>query len=194
MKCSSSRKLFTAQQEAAILRLYVKQCLPSVKTAKRLQLPVSTVIRFLRKRSVMRPQGIGGGPRKISPARRQELESELATTNNAVLARKYGVVRDTIRQIRQRLGYPSSRIIRRTQTLRALAERQRQQKLARQERLKARLSAINRLSKRWKCGALVSELAREFGVKRQTIFSRIQYYRKRFPKKFPRRSPERVSQ
>jgi hypothetical protein len=192
MKCSSD-KLFTAPQEAAILRLYVQQCLPSPETARRLRLPLSRVVQFMRQRGVLRHQGGPGIPRKISLEARRRLESELPTTRDVILARKYGVSKELVRQIRQGLGYPSSRVLRHKLTLRAQAERREQQKLARElrqkEQRKFELMAIKRLSARWKSGVTVSELAKEHGVSWGCLTSRIVRWRERYPQKFPYRRP-----
>ena len=115
----SNASPFTARQAAAILRLYVQQCLPSPETAKRLRLPMSRVVRFLRQQDVLRTQGGPGIPRRISLAARRRLESELPTTRDVVLARKYGVSKERVRQIRRGLGYPSSQILRHEGTIRA---------------------------------------------------------------------------
>lgn len=195
MKPHTARKPFTARQGAAILRLYVQQWLPTTETAKRLRLPISYVVRFLRARGVLRCQGGPGIPRKLSPAARRKLVSQLATTPNAILARKYGVSRELVRQIRQQLGYPSSRTVRREWALRARAERQERERLARQraralqqqQRQTEKLLAINQLSERWRSGALVSELAQEYQVKTGTMNVRVGRLRIQFPEKFPYR-------
>jgi hypothetical protein len=115
----------TAREEKAVLRLYVQERLPAQKTAERLRLDGYRVRRFLRNQDLLRPQGGsgGGGPSKLSPARRRELESEIPTSTNAVLARKYGLTSERIRQIRRKLGYPSSQVIRHEARLRAQAKR-----------------------------------------------------------------------
>jgi hypothetical protein len=196
MKHSKRRKPFTARQQAAILRLYLQQRLSTAETAKRLRFTVDPVIRFLRKRGVTRGQGRPRGtPTKISVAARQHLEGELATTMDVVLARKYGVSRERIRQIRQELGYPSSQVIRRAWTIRAQAERRKQEKLAlelrRRQRRAKRLLAINRLSKRWKSGVLVAELAKEIGYTLRSMHTHIRRLRIQFPEKFPYRAQPR---
>ena len=187
----SNASPFTARQAAAILRLYVQQCLPSPETAKRLRLPMSRVVRFLRQQDVLRTQGGPGIPRRISLAARRRLESELPTTRDVVLARKYGVSKERVRQIRQGLGYPSSQILRHEGTLRARAERREQQKLAwelrQKERRKSELLAIKRLSAQWKSGVTLRELAKELRVSWGYLNSRIVRWRKRYPQKFPYR-------
>jgi len=189
------RKPFTAPQKAAILRLYVRQRLPTPETAKRLQLSVDHVVEFLRERGVLRRQGGQGFPRKLSLAARRSLESELTTTMDVILARKYGLCRERIRQIRQELGYSSSQVIRHALTVRAQAERRKQEKLARKlrqrQRRAKRLLRINRLSKRWKSGILVVLLAQEFGFTRASMHTHIRRLRKEFPKKFPYRPHSR---
>src|ERR1017187_5602440 len=166
MKSYKYKKPLTARQQAAILRLYVRQRLPTPETAKRLQLSVDRVVQFLRERGVLRHQG-PATPSKLSLAARQKLEGELATTMNAVLARKYGVSGERIRQIRQQLGSPSSQIVRHAWGVRARAKRREQERLAvelRQQQRRAKwLVAVNRLSKRWKSGVLVAELVQESG-------------------------------
>jgi predicted DNA-binding protein YlxM (UPF0122 family) len=188
MKSYKYKKPLTARQQAAILRLYVQQRLSTLKTAERLQLSVDHVVQFLRERGVMRCQGPAIG-RKISLSARQNLEGELATTRDAVLARKYGVSGERIRQIRQQLGYPSSQILRHAWGVRALAKRRKQKKLARelrqQQRRAKRMLAVNRLSERWKSGVLVAELAQEFGATRDSLYTQIVRLRKQFPEKFP---------
>jgi len=192
MKRYKYKKTFTASQKAAILRLYVRQRLPTPETAKRLRLPIDPVIEFLRERGVLRRQGSPlGTPRKLSVAARQNLERDLATTMDVVLARKYGLSRERIRQIRQGLGYPSSRVLRRAWTVRARAKRQKQKKLARElrqrQRRATRLLVINRLSKRWKSGAPVAKLAQEVGYTVDSMHTEIGRLRKQFPRKFPYR-------
>jgi hypothetical protein len=162
--------------------------LPTPETAKRLGLSVNLVVRFLRNRGVLRRQG-PSIPLKLSLAARQNLEGKLATTMNVVLARKYGLSRERIRQIRQELGYPSSQVLRHAWVARARAKRREQEKLAlelrqRQRRAK-RLLAVNRLSKRWKSGVLVAKLAQEFGYPCAYMHERIRRLRKQFPEKFP---------
>jgi hypothetical protein len=119
------------------------------------------------------------------------LERELATTMDVVLARRYGLTRERIRQIRQELGYPSSQIGRHARTVRARAKRWEQKKLARELRQQQRrakwLLAVNRLSKRWKSGVLVVKLAQEFGYTHASMTLRIVRLRKQFPEKFPHR-------
>jgi hypothetical protein len=192
MKRSRQKKLFTAREEAAILRLYVRQQLPAAETATRLRLTPDRVVNFLRQRGVMRRQGSPPGtPRKISMAARQNLERELPTTMDVVLARKYGLSRERIRQIRGELGCPSSRILRRAWSARARAKRQKQEKLAlelrRRQRRARRMLVINRLSKRWKSGMPVAELAREVSYTLDSMHTQIGRLRKQFPKKFPYR-------
>ncbi len=188
MKCSNHKKPFTVPQKAAILRLYVRQRLPTPETARRLRLSVDHVVEFLRKRGVLRHQG-PATPKKISWAARQNLEGELPTTMDVVLARKYGLSRERIRQIRQQLGCPSSRVVRRAWAARARAKRREQEKRARElrqrQRRAKRLLAVNRLSKRWKSGALVAVLAQEFGLTRASMNGHIVRQRKQFPGKFP---------
>src|ERR1017187_9771269 len=128
MKSYKYKKPLTARQQAAILRLYVQRRLPSLKTAKRLRLPESLVVGFLRKRGMLRHRG-PATPSKLSLAARQKLEGELATTMDVVLARKYGLCRERIRQIRQQLGYPSSQIVRCALAVRAQSKRREQEKL-----------------------------------------------------------------
>jgi DNA-binding CsgD family transcriptional regulator len=190
MKSYKHKNPFTARQQAAILRLYVQQRVPSRETAKRLRFPVYLVKGFLRKGGVMghqgRPPGTGG---KLSLADRQNLEGELATTMDVVLARKYRLSRGRIGQIRQQLGCPSSRVVRRAWAARARAKRRKQEKLAlelrqRQRRAK-RLLAVNRLSKCWKSGMLVAKLAQELGYTRKSVYKHIGRLRKQFPEKFP---------
>jgi hypothetical protein len=192
MKCYKYKKPLTARQQAVILRLYVQQRLPTPETAKRLRLPVFLVVRFLRKRGVLRRQGGLGIPRKISLAARQNLEGELATTMDVVLARKYGLSRERIRQIRQQLGGPSSQVVRHAWVVRARATRREQETRARelrqQQRQAKRLLAVNRLSKRWKSGVLVAELAQEFGFTRASMHTHIRRLRKQVPEKFPYRA------
>jgi hypothetical protein len=188
------KKPLTALQEAVILRLYVRRRLPTPETAKRLRLPVHLVVRFLHKRGVLRHQG-PATPRKLSVAARQNLEGELATTMDGVLARKYGLSRERIRQIRQQLGYPSSQIVRHARAVCAQAKRREQKKLARelrqQQRRATRLLAVNRLSKLLKSGVLVAQLAQEFGVTRAALQVHICRLRKQFPEKFPHRPQPR---
>jgi hypothetical protein len=188
MKCYKYKKPFTARQQAAILRLYVQQCLPSPETAERLRLSVDHVKQFLRERGVLRHKG-STTPRKLSLAARQKLEGELATTMDVVLARKYGLTRERIRQIRQQLGYPSSQIVRCALAVRAQSKRREQEKLAlelrKQQRRAKRLLVVNRLSKRWKSGVLPEELAQEFGYTRGGLYTTICKLRKQFPQKFP---------
>lgn len=184
------KKPLTARQQAAILRLYVQQHLPPAKMAKRLRLSVALVVRLLRKRGVLRRRGRPPGtPIKLSVAARKKLGGELATTMNRDLARKYGVSRERVRQIRQELGYPSSRVVRRAWAARARAKRQKQEKLVlelrQQQRRAKRLLAVSRLSKRWKSGVLVAKLAQELGVTRAYMHVRIVRLRKQFPEKFP---------
>jgi hypothetical protein len=183
---------FTARQQAAILRLYVQQQLSTAETAKRLRLTVSPVLRFLHKHGVMRRQGSPPGTRgKLSLADRQSLEGELATTMDAVLARKYGLSNERIRQIRQQLGYPSSQILRNAWAAPARAKRREQEKLAlklrQQQRRAKRLLAVNRLSKRWKAGLPLAKLAQEYVCKRGSMNSHVYDVRKEFPEKFPYR-------
>ena len=188
MKCYKYKKPFTARQQAAILRLYVQQCLPSPETAERLRLSVDHVKQFLRERGVLRHQG-PATPSKLSLAARPKLEGELATTMDVVLARKYGLSHERIRQIRQQLGYPSSQIVRHAWAVRTRAKRREQKRLARELRQQQRrakwLLAVNRLSKRWKSGVLVAELAQEFGHTRGSMHTYIVRLRKQFPEKFP---------
>jgi hypothetical protein len=190
MKCYSYKKLLTTRQQAAVSRLYVRQRLPAAETAKRLRLAVFRVTRFLRGGGLLRPQGDHSSPQKISLAERQKLEAEMPTTLDAILARKYGVSRERIRQIRRELGHPSSQVIRHQWTLRDRAQRRQKKKLARELRRANFLAAINLLSKRWMSGLPVSELAREYGVRNNTVQCRISHYRKQFPEKFPFRLDE----
>jgi hypothetical protein len=195
MKCSKRKKPFTAPQTAAILRLYVQQRLPTPETAKRLRLSLDHVVQFLRERGVLRRQG-PTTPRKISLAARHKLESELPTTTDADLGRKYGLTRERVRQIRQKLGYPSSQFIRVERIRRAQAERREQKERARElrerQRRAKRLPAVNHLSERWKSGATVAELAREYGFTCVTVRNRISWLRMRFPNKFPDRRSRRL--
>jgi len=184
------QRRLTARQQATILRLYVQQRLSYTETAKRLPLSVDLVVGFLRKRGVLRRRGRQPGtPQKLSVAARKNLEGELATTMNVVLARKYGVSHERIRQIRQELGYPSSRVLWNAWVARTRAKRQEQEKLVRelrqQQRRAKRLLAVNSLSQRWKSGTPVAKWAEEFGVTRAYMHQRIGRLRKEFPEKFP---------
>jgi hypothetical protein len=182
---------FTKRKQAALLRLYLGQHLPAPDTARRLGLDPLQVREFLRARRLLRGRGNPGVPRKLTVSSRQELISQLPVTTDVVLARKYGVTRENVRQIRQRFGYPSSRIIRSQQMARARAKREQQERraveLRRQLRRAKRLQAANRLSKRWKSGAPISVLAREFGILRSSMQTRISRIRKEFPGKIPLR-------
>jgi hypothetical protein len=79
--------------------------------------------------------------------------------------------------------------------LRARAERQQRQRqewqLARQRRRQqyraAQLPSVNRLSKRWKAGATLRDLAKVYGVSIQCVAARIRLGRALYPEKFPRR-------
>ena len=122
MKCSNSSRPFTAQQEAAILRLYVEKRMSGLATAKRLRLDGSRVYQFLHERGVFRPRGYHN--RKLDAAKQKRLESELPTTPNIVLARRYGLSRERVRQIRRELGYRSSRFLQQERVRRARAQRQ----------------------------------------------------------------------
>jgi hypothetical protein len=186
---------FTKQQQAALLRLYLGQHLPVPDTAKRLRLDPLQVKQFLRARRLLRGRGNPGVPRKLTVSSRQELVSQLATTTDVVLARKYGVTRENVRQIRQRFGYPSSRIIRSKQLARARAKREQQERraiqLRRQQRRAKRLRAANQLNKRWKSGTTISMLAREFGILPSSMQTRISRIRNEFPGKLPLRHRRR---
>jgi hypothetical protein len=194
MKPYKLKKPLTARQKAAILRFYVRQRLPSPETAKRLHLSTGRVLQFLRERSVLRHQG-PATPRKLSLADRQKLENELPTTMDVVLARKYGLSHQRIRQIRQQLGYASSQIVRHAWAVRTRAKRREQKRLARELRQQQRrakwLLTVNRLSERWKSGVLVPELAQEFGYTRASMRTVIFGLRKQFPGKFPFRQRSR---
>jgi hypothetical protein len=192
MNPSESKKAFTAHQQAAILGLYVEKRLQPTRTANRLGLPAALVVGFLQRRGVLRRRGPPPGtPRKLSVAARRNLEGELATTTDAVLARKYDLSHERVRQIRQELGYPSSLIVRRALAAPARAERREREKLGRklrrQQRRAKRLLAVNRLSKRWRSGASVAELAQEYGYQYTSMNSHICNLRKEFPEKFPYR-------
>jgi hypothetical protein len=194
MKRSQHKQPFTAPQKAAILRLYLQQRLSTPETAKRLRLSVDHIVEFLRERGVLRHQG-PAIPRKISWEARQTLEGELATNMDVVLARKYGLSRERIRQIRQQLGCPSSRVIRLAWAARVRTKRQKQEQFARdlrrQQRRAKRLLVINRLSQRWKSGVRAAELAQEFGFGLASLHAHIGRLRKEFPMKFPYRSRSR---
>ncbi len=188
MKCSR-RKRFTAEQEAAIRRLYCQQQLSGTVAAKRLHLDGNRVYLFLHQQRLLRRRGYR--LQKLGAPEYQQLKKELLTTTDIVLARRYGLGRERVRQIRQGLGYPSSQVLRHEGTIRARAERREQEKLARelrkQQRRASQLPAINRLSARWKAGASLRQLAEEYGVNRACIAVRIGYWRKLYPHKFPRR-------
>jgi DNA-binding CsgD family transcriptional regulator len=185
------RKPLTKREQADILRLYLEQRLPAPDTARRLGLDHFQVRQFLRHRGILRGRGNPGVPTKLSVTGREKLISELKTVTDVVLARKYGVSRERVRQIRQQMGYLSSRVIRRGQMARARAQREKQERraveLRHQQRWAKRLVAINKLSKRWKSGAPISELAREFGLQRTSMQTHIGRMRKKFPGKFPLR-------
>ncbi|MGD0057957.1 MAG: hypothetical protein ABSD58_00925 [Verrucomicrobiia bacterium] len=140
-------------------------------------------------------RGSSDGRRRLSWADRLRLERELATNMDVDLARKYGLCRERIRQIRQELGYPSSRVIRHAWAIRLQAKRREQEKLAcelrRQQRRAKRLQAVNRLSKRWKSGVSVAKLAQEYGYTCGYMYNRLGRLRKQFPEKFPFRHPQR---
>src|SRR2546427_7423214 len=126
MKYSKSDKPFTAQQKAAIRRLYCQQRLSGAVVAKWLHLDSNRVYLFLHRCGLLRLRGYH--KRKLGAAEYRRLEKKLLTTPDIVLARRYGLSRERIRQIRQGLGYPSSRVLRHKLTLRAQAEsRERQQ-------------------------------------------------------------------
>src|ERR1035437_6987206 len=169
MKSYKYNKPLMARQQAAILRLYVRQRLSSPETAKRLHLSVDQVVTCLRERGVLRHQG-PATPSKLSLVARQKLEDELATTVNAVLARKYGVSGEWIRQIRQQLGYPSSQIVRHAWVVRAREQKKLARELRQQQRRAKRLLAANGFSKRWKSGVLVAKLAQEFGCTQNSMY------------------------
>jgi len=99
---------FSKQQQAAILRLYRGQRLGARETANRLGLNRYRVAHFLRVRGELRQLGNLGVPRKLSTTSWQQLMTELPTTINTVLARKYGISPYRVRQIRQQYGYPAS--------------------------------------------------------------------------------------
>ena len=188
----STPKLFTPRQTAAILRLYVQQRLPALETARRLHLNESRLVRFLRQRGVMRPAGNPGTPRKLFPAVRQKLEHELPTTPSSTLARKYGVSRERIRQIREEVGAPSGREIQLAWNAKVRQQQREQEQLEqrrrREQRLAQKLIAINHFSARWKSGAKMRELAAEKRTTPATIATLIQRLRRSFPEKFPFRS------
>jgi hypothetical protein len=187
MRCCKSKYQppLTKRERAAVLRLYVRERLTVAKTAEQLQLTEYRVAQFLHSRGVVRPRG--SGLKKFSPEGRRELESELATTTDVVLARKYGVSHVRIGEIRRQLGYPLSHTVRHQQALRAQAERREQKRLARALRQRQRAAAIDRLSERWRAGVPVSELAQEYGIRPVTMSWRISYYRRLSPEKFPYR-------
>ena len=186
-----SRSALTKREQAAVLQLYLEQRLPAPDTARRLHLDYLLVRRFLRVRGVLRGRGNPGIPTKLTVAGRQKLITELKTVTDVVLARKYGISRERVRQIRQQLGYVSSRVIRREYMARARAKREEQEKraveLRRQQRRARQLRAVNQLSKRWKSGVPIAVLAKEFGLQRTSMQTHIGRMRKRFPEKFPLR-------
>ncbi len=186
-------KLFTPRQTTAILRLYVQQRLPTLETARRLHLNESRVVRFLHQRGVMRPAGNPGISWKLVPAIREKLKRELPTTPSSMLARKYGVSRERIRQIRVEYGAPSGREVQLTWNAKVRQQRREQQQLEnrrrREQRLAQKLVAINHFSARWKSGATLRELAAEKRTTPATIATLIQRLRRMFPEKFPFRLP-----
>ena len=185
------RKPLSKRQKTQILKLYLEQRLPAPDTARRLGLDHFQVRQFLRHRGVLRGRGNPGIPTKLSIEGRQRLINELKTVTDVVLARKYSISRERVRQIRQQLGFLSSRVIRREMMARARAERQKQERraveLRRRQRYAKRLLAINKLSKRWKAGTPIAQLAREFGLQRTSMQTHIGRMRRQFPTKFPLR-------
>jgi len=185
----SKGKRFTAQQQAAILRLYVQQRVPGRVTAERLGLSISRVFEFLHDRGVMRPRGYH--VEKLAPAELKQLKRRLLTTQDSVLAQRYGLSRERVRQIRQQMGYPSSQMLRHKVALRAQAKREakerRDRELRERQRRARRLLVINKLSKFWKSGLRIWELANEYGITPAAFSERIAGARKLYPEKFPYR-------
>jgi Zn-dependent peptidase ImmA (M78 family) len=136
----------------------------------------------------MRPRESRGVSRKLVPAIRQKLERELPTTRSSILARKYGVSKERIRQIRMECGAPSGREVQREWTAKARQQRREQKQLEqrrrREQRVARKLATIERFSERWKSGATLRELAEEYRTTRATIATRIQRLRKQYPEKF----------
>jgi transposase len=145
MKCSEAndRRGLTKREQAAVARLYVQQGLTAREAAKRLRLDPYLVIGFLRDRGVLRNRGTS----KLSAADRRKLVNELATTIDADLARKYGLTRERVRQIRKESGCLPTWV------------RRRRDRLARQERDERARRALE-LQRR----AVLAALSKEFGV------------------------------
>src|SRR5437870_2184569 len=119
----SLAKPFTSRQTAAILRLYLQRRLTVTATAKRLRLSPHKVGTFLRQRGVARRRGTPGVSRKLVPAIREKLKRELPTTQSSILARRYGVSKERIRQIREEYGAPSGREVQRICSVKARQQR-----------------------------------------------------------------------
>ena len=175
----------TAQQAAAILDLYVTQRQPWLVTAKRLRLSPSQVRSFILDQGVMRPRGGGGNSRKIFPTLLNQLKGELPTTRNYVLAIKYGVTNERIRQIRAELGCVAGKVVAHKLVQRIRRKRQAQAALARQHRLAAKQAFIERLSQCWKSGMSARDSAAAENLPLHHIAGQIMYGRVLFPDKFP---------
>ena len=189
------RVSLTAAQEAAILDMYLRQLVPIVATARRLGVSLKYAVQFLRGRGLMRSAGNAHTPKKLFPPARQQLEAELPTTTDIVLARKYGVTRGLVWRIRKDLGIRSSRVIRHQQTAPVREKRDEQARLALElrarQRAADRLALIERRSVRWLAGVPVVKMAREFAVKPQSLAVWIVIMRARYPEKFPYRHSAR---
>jgi len=175
----------TDRQAAAILELYVTQRLSYIATAGRLHIGQPRVRAFLVGRGLLRTQGCAGSYDKLTPTILNQLKDELPTTPNAVLARKYAVSRERIRQVRQKFGYSAGKVIFQEWSQRIRREREAQQQLARQHRLAAKQAFIERLSQLWKTGMSARDIA---AAEHRTFFQitrQIMHCRAKFPDKFP---------
>ena len=148
-KRPKARTPLTAKQEAAILDLYLRLKVPGNVIAARLRMPVQHVYQFLQHRGVTRQQG---HIFKLSPEQWQQLKEGLLTTPDATLGRQFGYTRERVRQIRKKLGIPSSRLMRQERDRPARLERQAQRQLVREQRRAVKLAYLDRLSQRWKSG------------------------------------------
>ncbi len=186
--------------ERLVLNLYQNQGWPINKICKQYNVSYSKIRGILeahnvpiRGRGTYTLRGADHPFSKLSDEDLESLENDLrGFQSHGKLAKKYGVSRERVRQIAERLGTPTGRelqMIRRYQQKRA-AEEAKRRKQAEKEKAKFDKYALWR--QMWKDGLKVQDMALELGLSEGSVSVRIVNLRKSYPDWFPLRRESRV--
>lgn len=147
----------------------------------RLQIPV-------RSRDSYILRGSNHPSAKLSASDLVELEAELlAGRSHGELAARYGVSRERVRQIGQRIGSPSGRELQLLRRAEKAREREMQRQLRHERRKCEHVERYKPWRELWEKGLRVKEMAKELGLKPGAVSVKIVNLRKDHPTWFPKR-------